>query len=152
MPVTVRVKAVLPAVTLAGDMEVVVGTGLVAACADIVNTTTFEVPPPGVALNTVILAVPAVVRSGAFTIAVNCVALTNVVASDEPFQFTTEPLIKFEPVTVSVNAGSPTVALIGAIVVMTGTGFIVPPPPPTESCFEQENPIVKNSITVSNLK
>ena len=66
MPVTVRVKAVLPAVTLAGDMEVVVGTGLVAACADIVNTTTFEVPPPGVALNTVILAVPAVERSGGY--------------------------------------------------------------------------------------
>jgi len=42
-----------------------------------------------------------------------------------------EPLIKPEPLTVSVNDGSPAVAAVGDMDMATGNGLLaVPPPPP----------------------
>ena len=55
------------------------------------------VPPPGEGVKTLTLAVPAVVSSVAATLAVRLLLLTKVVGSAVPFQFTTEPLMKFEP-------------------------------------------------------
>ena len=75
VPFTVKVNAGAPAVTLAGESEVMAGTGLV-EIELMVNTDTFDVPPPGVPLKTVILAVPETAISVPLTVAVNCVALT----------------------------------------------------------------------------
>jgi len=62
---------------------------VIAGVLAIVNVIEFDVPPHGV--TTVIDAVPAVAMSAAGTVAVSCVAETNVVASGLPFQFTVEP-------------------------------------------------------------
>ena len=67
VPSTVRVKPASPAILLVGEMVFVVGTGLL-----IVNAKAgVEVPPPGVGLKTVTLAVPAVAISVAGTTAVS---------------------------------------------------------------------------------
>ena len=73
VPLTVRLKATPPAVALAGEMVVMVGTGLGAL---IVKADAVEVPPPGAGLNTVTWAVPALAMSAAAIAAVNWVALT----------------------------------------------------------------------------
>lgn len=160
VPFTVSVNAAAPEVTLAGEREVAVGTGLVATGL-MVNTTMFELPPPGVPLNTVILAVPAVAISGAVTAAVNCVALTKVVVSGLPFQFTTDPLMKLVPVIVRIKAGLPAVVLIGEMVVTVGTGllptavmvnvevFDVPPPGAGVTTVIAAVPIVATSGAVT---
>ena len=71
LPFTVNVNAVPPAFAVAGLRLVVVGTGLLIA-----KATAFEVPPPGVGVNTVTVAVPAVARSAAVIAAVNRVEET----------------------------------------------------------------------------
>ena len=69
--------------------------------------------------------------------AVTWVALTNAVVRAAPLNWTTEVLLKFVPLTVNVNAGSPAVLLGGDNVVIAGTGWFtvklcacidVPPP------------------------
>jgi hypothetical protein len=95
-----------------------------------------EVPPPGVGLNTVTRAVPAVAMSAAGIAAVNRVDEIYVVVRFAPFQRTTEPLTKPLPVTVSVNPAAFAVAEAGLMLVVDGTGllivivwaFEVPPP------------------------
>jgi hypothetical protein len=77
------------------------------------NVSAFDVPPPGVGLNTVTEAVPEVAMLLAGTAAVNCVALPIVVVSAALFHFTTEPLMKFVPVSASVKAAPPAVAEAG---------------------------------------
>src|SRR4030065_661264 len=62
VPLTVRLKAEPPAVVKLGFNPVVVGTGFGLL---IVKVWAFEVPPPGVGLNTVTLAVPAAALSAA---------------------------------------------------------------------------------------
>jgi hypothetical protein len=90
-------------------------------------------------LATVIWAVPAFATSDAKIAAVNCVALTNVVARAVPWMLTSELLRKFVPFTVRVNAADPAATLAGCNVVTVGTGllpavmenvtvFDVPPP------------------------
>ena len=101
-------------------MPVIIGEG---AAALIVKLTAFEVPPPGVGVTTVTLAVPAEAISLAGIAAVSCVALTKVVVRALPFHRTVEPLMKFDPFTVRENAAPPVVAEFGLIVVMAGTGF-----------------------------
>jgi hypothetical protein len=94
------------------------------------------VPPPGAAFTTVTEAVPCVAMSAAEMEAVTFVLLKNLVLRGDPFQSTTEPMTRFEPFTVSVNAGPPAVALMGEIELIVGTGlltvnviaFDVPPP------------------------
>jgi hypothetical protein len=49
-----------------------------------------------------------------------------VVGCGAPIQSTTELLTKFVPVTVSVNAADPALALFGESAVIVGTGFDVP--------------------------
>jgi hypothetical protein len=72
-PVTVKVNAAPPAVDEAGLIVVSTGTGLGAL---IVKVCAPDVPPPGLGLNTVAEAVPAVAISAAVMAAVNWVADT----------------------------------------------------------------------------
>ena len=147
-PFTSIILVNAPTVTLAGDIELVAGTGFVEILM-IVNVNEGDVPPAGAALNTVTAAVPAVAIRLPGINAVNCVAFTNVVVSAVPFQLITEPLIKLLPVTVMVNAGSPAVALPGEIELATGTGFEAPPPGLTEESFLQEIANNKNKAEKS---
>jgi len=70
-----------------------------------VKGTGFELPPPGLGLTTVTLAVPALDTIVAGTTAVNSPVFTNVVARGVPFQFTTDPCTNPAPLTVNVNPG-----------------------------------------------
>ena len=54
--------------------------------------------------------------------ALNCVELTNVVATAVPPKLTDEEETKFVPLTVRVNAGLPATVLVGDMVVIVGTG------------------------------
>jgi hypothetical protein len=98
-PVTLSVMAAVPAVALTGKSEAIVGTGS-AAGAVTEKLTAFETAEP---LATVMGSVPWNAASAEVMSAVSCVALTKVVARGEPFQLTTEPLMKFVPFTVSVR-------------------------------------------------
>ena len=130
-PCRVSVKVGPPAVALLGEIEPITGTGLL-----IVNVIAFDVPPPGEPFTTVTEAVPAVAMSAAEMEAVSTVLLEKVVVRGAPFQFTTEVVTKPEPLTVSVKATPPAVALLGEIEPIAGTGllivnvfaFDVPPP------------------------
>src|SRR6266850_7703923 len=105
------------------------GTGLsnvtvvVAPLTEMVKVWAFEVPPPGVGVNAVTEAVPPVAMSEAGMAAVSWPAETRVVGRLAPFQRTTEPLTKFVPLTVRVNAGPPAVADIGFRLVVVGVGL-----------------------------
>ena len=134
VPLTVNVKAAAPAVTLVGEIDVSVGTGFGALAT--LKTTAVEVPPPGVGLITVTLALPAVAMSEARMAAVSCVALTKVVVFALPLNWTTDVETKFVPLTVRVNAAPPAVAPVGDSEVIAGAGLLtvnvaaaeVPPP------------------------
>ena len=85
---------------------------------------TFDVPPPGTGFATVMLAVPVVATSAAGTFAVNCDALTKVVARALPFQFTVAPETNQVPFAVRVNDGLPGVTAAGTSGwLRKGTGF-----------------------------
>lgn len=122
VPFTVNVNAAEPAAAFAGEIFVIVGTGLFAAV--MLKFTGFDVPPPGVGFVTVTGGVPTAVRSPAKIAAVNCVALTNDVILGLPLKFTTEPEIKSVPFTVNVNPAAPTVAPVGDRVVTDGAGLV----------------------------
>ncbi len=96
-----------------------------------------DVPPPGAGFVTVTPFVPAVSRSAARMDALSVVEFTNVVALAVPPKFTTELFTKPVPVTVRVNPGSPTVAVVALSEVTVGSGLLtvkvsagvdVPPP------------------------
>ena len=89
----------------------------------IVNVCAFDVPPHGV--TTVIEAVPAAAMRAGGTVAVSCVAETNVVVSAVPLHLTVEPETKLVPFTVSVNCGPPAVAHVGLSELIVGTALIV---------------------------
>jgi len=120
VPVTVKVNCGSPGVAQVGLIAVVVGTRLL-----MVNVTAFDVPPPGAGFTTVTDAVPALAIRAAGTVAVSCVALTNVVVSAVPFQFTVEPETNLVPFTVNVNCAPPAVAEVGLIEVIVGTGLLM---------------------------
>src|SRR6267143_5645078 len=131
VPFTVRVKSAPPKSVLDGDSEEIVGTALLIA-----NVCAAEVPPPGVEVTTVTEAVPVVAMSAAVIVAVSWMALTNVVVRAAPFHCTVLPLTKPLPLTVSVKAAPPAVALVGDTDVSVGAGLfsenacaaVVPPP------------------------
>ena len=102
-------------------MSALVITGVAA----IVNVCALDVPPPGVGFTTVIGAEPAVATSAAGTVAVNCVAETNVVVSAVAFQFTEDAETKFVPFTVKVKPPLPAVTQLGLIDVVVGTGLLM---------------------------
>ena len=83
-----------------------------------------EVPPPGVGLNTVTRADPVLIISEAEISAANELPLIKVVGLLEPFQRTTELLIKLLPLTVRVNPGLPTVAERGLRLLRFGLGLL----------------------------
>src|SRR5438552_1806601 len=103
VPVTVSVKAALPADVLVGDRAARLGDELFT-----VNVCAAVVPPPGAGVTTVTDAVVAAARSEAGIAAVSCVALPKVVVRVAPFQRTLEPVTKSVPVRVSAKAGPPT--------------------------------------------
>ena len=121
VPLAVKVNVLPPAVALFGDRLVSVGSGLLGV---MVNVCEALVPPPGKGVKTVTGTVPADEIFAAGTFAVNCVGLIKVVASDTPFQLTTEPLIKLLPVIVKVNAALPATAVLGLMEVETGKGLL----------------------------
>jgi len=119
VPFTVNVKAELPAVLVAGEIVVTVGTGLLTT-----RLVGLERPPPGVGLETVIGNVPAAAMSANVSCAVNWLGLTNVVVRLLPLKRTTEVLTKFVPFTVKTKAASPAVALAGRMFVVVGTRLL----------------------------
>ena len=131
VPVSVMGVSGSPAVADVWLRLVSVGAGLLT-----VNVSVFDVPPPGLALTTVIGNMPAVVRSAAGTTTSNSVALTNVVETAVPLKSAVEVLTKFVPVSVMGVSGSPTVADVWLRLVSVGAGlltvnvsvFDVPPP------------------------
>ena len=112
VPVAVSVNVAPPAAADDGEIADRAGSGFVVA-ALMVNVSGVDVPPPGVGVNTVTEAVPAVAMSPAGTAAVNCVALPKVVVRAVPFHCTTDVLMKFVPVKVNMKAGPPAVAEVG---------------------------------------
>jgi hypothetical protein len=120
LPVTVSVKPAVPAIADVCDDPVNTGTALLT-----VNVAAEDAPPPGVALKSVTESVPAVARSASGTVAVTSVELTNAVASATPFHCTTERLSRLVPITVSVNAALPVVAVFCESEVSVGTGLSI---------------------------
>lgn len=55
----------------------------------------------------------------------NCEAETKVVARSAPLNFTTEPLIKLLPLSVSVKAAPPAMADAGLSEAMAGVGLLI---------------------------
>ena len=80
-------------------------------------------PPPGVGLKTVTLAVPAEAMSAAGIDAVSWIDETYVVVRSVPFHLTSELEMKFVPFTVSVKPDPPAVADEGLRLVVVGTGL-----------------------------
>ena len=89
-----------------------------------VSVAAAEVPPPGVALLTVIERLPAEAISLAVIVAVSCVLLTKVVARSAPFTWIRDPLTKLLPLTVRVKAAPPAITVLGEMLVSDGTGLL----------------------------
>ncbi len=120
LPLTVSVKAAPPALAVEGLRLAVIGTGLL-----IVNVRLLEVPPPGLGVNTVTLAVPLAAMSDANIVAVNLVDETNVVVLSDPFQRTTESVTKPLPFTVNVKSIPPKTQDDGLRPLFVGTGGLL---------------------------
>ena len=147
VPVVVRVKAPLPAVTVAGLRLLMLGVGFTLAT---VSGRAADVPPPGAGVNTLMLGDPAAAISLAGMAAVSCVDETNVVVRPAPLTWTIELLVKLEPVTVRVKAAPPADAAVGLMLDRTGAGvgaamvkareLEVPPPEPGVDTLIWANP------------
>jgi hypothetical protein len=130
-PLTLSVNAPPPAAAVTGLKLDIEGTGFFTEkdCA-------LEVPPPGAGLTTATLTVPAVAMSAAVMAAVTWVPLIYVVVRLDPSHLTTDVPTKFVPLTVSVNAAPPALAIAGLRLDSAGTGLFtekacaleVPPP------------------------
>ena len=121
LPVIVIVNAVPPTAEEVGAIEASVGP----ETALIVNDRLADVPPPGAGFVTATVAVPAVAISAAVMAAVSCVALTKIVVLATPLNFTTEVDTNPVPLTVSVKAAPPAVALVGEREVSVGAGLLM---------------------------
>jgi hypothetical protein len=100
LPVTLNVNPTSPAVAAEGDSDATAGIGSEPEGAESVKGKEFDATAKFV---TVTFAGTALAISAAEISAVSCIELTNVVARAEPFQFTSDALTKFVPVTVSVK-------------------------------------------------
>jgi hypothetical protein len=123
LPVSANVNEELPFAADEGLIERATGTGLLLEV--IVNVSPEDVPPPGVGLKTVTVAVPADAMFAAGTIAVTLVAETYVVVRLVPFHLTTEDEMKLLPFTVKVNEALPAAAEVGLKEVAAGTGLLI---------------------------
>lgn len=94
LPFTVRTKAPPPAAALEGASETIDGAGNDVG-AVMVKGRELELAEE---LDTKTVAVPRAAVSAYVMAALSCVPLTNVVGRGEPFQFTTESLVKIVPV------------------------------------------------------
>jgi hypothetical protein len=108
VPVTVSVKPASPANTALGPSNTEVGVGL-----SIAKFSAPEMPPPGVGVETVTMAVPVAATSAAVMAACKVVLETNIVVRAEPFHCTTEEDTKLDPVTVRVKAAPPATDELG---------------------------------------
>jgi len=124
----------LPTGTVAGETEVIAGTGLFTE-----KLTAAEVPPPGAGLTTVTFATDPFAKSTAVTVAFRLVAEVNVVVSDVPFHCTLEAEMNPDPVTVIEVSEDPAVAAGGVTERADGVGLdcgggvitvVAPPPQP----------------------
>ena len=115
-------KEELPFAADEGLIDRATGTGLLLEV--IVKVSPDDVPPPGVGLNTVTVAVPADAMFAAGTVALTCVAETYTVVRLVPFHLTTDDEIKLLPFTVKVNEVPPAVAEVGLKKVAAGTGLL----------------------------
>jgi len=120
-PDTHKLKAGAPTGAPLGSRELILGTRFIAVV--MVKFMALEMPPPGAGLVTVTAGVPADAMAAAGIAAVNCVALTNVVAGAAPPKLTIEAATKFVPVIVSVKATPPAGVVFGEIEVMVGVGL-----------------------------
>jgi len=121
LPVTVRVKARLPAATLLGVKVVTAGTG--GGAGAIVSDRAADSPPPGLGVNTVTEAVPAAATSPAPMAARSSEPPTYVVVRLLPFHLTTELGTKPLPFSVRVNAEPPATTTAGDRELSEGAGF-----------------------------
>src|SRR5260370_4777626 len=117
VPLTVRVNPAPPADTEFGLMLLIVGSGGL-----MVKTADADVPPLVV---TVIFAEPGLAIRLAGTLAVTCVALTNVVVSAVAFHCTLVPLMQFVPLTVRVNPAPPAGTEFGLRLLIVGGGGLM---------------------------
>src|SRR5262249_27447402 len=104
VPVTVKLKAALPACAAFGFELASGGVGL--GCV-IVKVAGLDEPPPGAGLRTTMETVPALATSLAGTWIVSVVALIKLVSRSAPFHQTEEALRKPVPVIVSVKLALP---------------------------------------------
>jgi hypothetical protein len=121
-PVTDSVKEDPPFAAEEGLIDIATGKGLLLEV--IVKVNPEDVPPPGVGLNTVTVAVPADAMLAAGTVAVTLVAETYVVVRLVPFHLTTDDEMKLLPFTVKVNEDPPAAAEVGLKEVAAGTGLL----------------------------
>ena len=143
VPVTLSVAAGFPAGKLEGEMLPAPGTGLFT-----VKVVTTDGGPFGFA--TVTNGVPATAMALAGMVACNSVALTNADDTTLELNVTTELAVKKVPVSVSVKAEPPAVALAGTRPPTTGCVFVgrtasrefVDVPPPIPAGFVTEILIV----------
>ena len=118
VPVIVRIVAPAPAVMVGLSTLVGTGAGLL-----IGNVNSFDVPPAGVGLKTLIFAEPAFAMSAAEIAMVSCVPFTIVAARSTLLNFTTVPETKPVPFTVNKYAAAPAVAVAGFKLVNVGSGL-----------------------------
>jgi hypothetical protein len=118
-PHTDKVKACPPTGAQLGSRELIVGMGF-AGVVLIAKFKAFDVPPPGAGLKTVTAAAPVAAISVAEIWAASWLLLIKVVGRSLPFHRTTKLDTKFEPNTVKVKAGPPTVVLVGERLVIVG--------------------------------
>jgi hypothetical protein len=102
VPVTVSVTAELPAAAEVCDSALIDGAASTDAGVEIVNGNAADVPTEFVTVTVTATGVAKATCAGGIE-AVNCVALTKVVACAVPFQFTIASLVKFVPSTVRVK-------------------------------------------------
>src|SRR5215470_7844141 len=121
VPVTARVNCPPPARTGFGLSAVIAGVGFGGGVT--CRMAAADVPPPGVGVNTVMLAAPGLGMFAEVILAVNCVALPNVVGRLLPLIRTTDELTKPLPVTIRSKSGLPACTVVGLIIVMRGIGF-----------------------------
>src|SRR5207244_2226315 len=120
VPVSVSVNPAPPTAALEGDSAVRVGPPALTG-----KVTAADVPPPGPGVVTVTFTMAAASRSVDGIAAVSWVVLTKVVGRAAPFHCTVvEPFTNPVPLTVSVKAAPPTVALVGTSAVIVGMGLL----------------------------